>query len=208
MHFGFLTWYKGADWLAGQFAKRAPKHMRLLLAGGVSPNTKDAPHYQRFVHDIETIVHGSPNIRLTGFVEDKEIPLYFAATDLVVLPYRTLMSSSGPLAMALAFKKPFLLSKALVPYTQDPDFAAALRETRLTKEEISFALAPKEFWTRVRAVKRHPKRFRAVSRLIRQERLWPEIAGKFYDNVKDYTLEPAGKFAILREGKLPQYART
>lgn len=206
MYFGFLTWYKGADWLVKLFAKGAPKHMRLLLGGGVSPNTKDAPHYQRFVHEIEIAAHASPTIRLTGFVEDKEIPLYFAAADVVVLPYRTLMSSSGPLAMTMAFKKPFLLSNALTSYTEDPDFAAALSQAKLTRKDVSFSLTSKDFWKHVRAVERHPKRFKILSRLLRAQRVWPAVSAKFFDATKAYTLEPTGKFAIMQEDDLPHYA--
>lgn len=207
LSFGFLTWYKGSDWITDTVAKTRRKNVKLLLAGGTSPNIQTAKHYQRFVDHIQESAKSHPNIRLTGFVEDSEIPLYFAAADLVALPYRSLMSSSGPLAMTIAFKKPFLLSKILTPYTRDTDFSKTLRETGLTVSDISFSLHQKDFWNKVTAVKRHPKRFKKASALLRTQRLWPTVAGRFYDVVKNVGLEPAGKFAIL-EGSTTTYART
>jgi glycosyltransferase involved in cell wall biosynthesis len=53
-----------------------------------------------------------PNVRFVPrFVDDAELPAYFARADLVVLPYREI-EQSGVLFTALAFGKPVLLSDA------------------------------------------------------------------------------------------------
>ena len=207
LSFGFLTWYKGSDWIADTVAKTNRKNVKLLLAGGTSPNIQGAEHYQRFVRHVDETAKSHPNIRLTGFVEDREIPLYFAAADVVALPYRSLMSASGPLAMTIAFKKPFLISHVLRGYLRDFDFTKAMRETGLTADDISFPLRKNYFWKKISAVKNHPKRFKKLSSVLRTQRQWPVIASRFYEAVKNVGLEPTGKFAILPGSTSTTYAK-
>lgn len=206
MYFGFLTWYKGADWLVSQFTKTKTKRVKLLLAGGISPNIGDAPHYQKFVKAIDLIAAKHHNIRHTGFVEDNDIGRYFAAADVVVLPYRTLMSSSGPLAMALAFQKPILISQALLPYAKDPDFAASLREANLNASSISFDLRRSNLWNKVTAVKKNPRPYRAFSAFLRESRLWSVISERFYQVITQAHIAPTGKFAIMQREPTASYA--
>jgi len=205
--FGFLTWYKGSDWITDAVAGTKRKHMQLLLAGGVSPNIKNSPYYRTFVGNIKQQASNHSNIKLTGFVEDADIPRMFAAADLVVLPYRSLMSSSGPLAMTLAFKKPFLMSHALSPYTKDADFTRALHESGLTANDITFRLRKADFWKRVTTVQNHPKRFKKLSAHLGTQRVWPLVANRFVQTIKNAGLEPSGKFAIL-QGSTATYAHT
>jgi len=57
-----------------------------------------------------------------GFLDEKDLPVYFGAADLVVLPYRTFMSSSGPLSLAQAMGKPFILSEEAARVLKTQDF--------------------------------------------------------------------------------------
>jgi len=137
LFFGFLTWYKGIDWLVKQ---RFGQKIKLIVAGGKSPTLKTKPHYQRFYKNVSQLAEKSENIFLTGFVPEEDIRIYFSACDLVILPYRTMISSSGPLSWALTFKKPFLLSKALENYFHSQDFLQSLKETGLKKSDLLFSL--------------------------------------------------------------------
>ena len=53
------------------------------------------------------------NVRITGFLADREIDRWLRAADLVILPYRLSMGGSGALQQALAHNKPVILSSAV-----------------------------------------------------------------------------------------------
>jgi glycosyltransferase involved in cell wall biosynthesis len=94
--FGLMRPYKGIDVLLE--AWREVDDAELWIAGmprmDISPLRAAAP----------------PNVRFVPrFITDDELPGYFQAADLVVLPYREI-DQSGVLFTALAFGKPLLLS--------------------------------------------------------------------------------------------------
>jgi glycosyltransferase involved in cell wall biosynthesis len=50
-------------------------------------------------------------IIFTGFLPEYEVPVYFSAADLVVLPYNTPeLFTSGPLMLAIGYEKPIAVS--------------------------------------------------------------------------------------------------
>jgi glycosyltransferase involved in cell wall biosynthesis len=96
LFFGLLRPYKGLDVLLR--AWRGIEDAELWIVGmprmDIAALRSDAP----------------PNVRLVPrFVDDAELPAYFARADLVVLPYREI-EQSGVLFTALAFGKPLLVS--------------------------------------------------------------------------------------------------
>ncbi len=111
--FGFLTWYKGADLIVKAFNKLSGSNFRLVLAGGPSFTLSGKKHYQHYLQKLYALTKINPKVTVTGFVKEENIGYYYSAADLVVLPYRTFMSSSGPLSLALSFGKPVLLSLPL-----------------------------------------------------------------------------------------------
>jgi glycosyltransferase involved in cell wall biosynthesis len=138
-----VLWYKGADWLTAQMKNDTlkSKPIRLILAGGENPNHTDKKFYKDYFNRIQKDADESQGqITLTGYVEEKDIPLYFAACDLLVLPYRLLMSSSGPLSLAFSYRLPVILSSELATYEQTPDFKMALEESDLRHNDIFFSL--------------------------------------------------------------------
>ncbi|MBI4066199.1 glycosyltransferase [Candidatus Gottesmanbacteria bacterium] len=118
MAFGFLSPYKGTDWLVSAFnawtnRRKTASPMTLVLAGGPAHSLADRPYYKKWYEQLLTMVDHNPTIRLTGFVPEKDIPMYFAAADLVVLPYRGIMGASGVLTHILSYRKPFMVSTAM-----------------------------------------------------------------------------------------------
>lgn len=134
--FGFITWYKGADWLVKESFN---KNFKLILAGGESPTLKGKAHYKKFYKNILADVKNSANIQITGFVDEEDISTYFSAADLVVLPYRAFMSASGPLSLALSFKKPFIFSSKLSDYFKSDDFQESLKKSHAARGDILFS---------------------------------------------------------------------
>lgn len=143
LYFGYLTWYKGVDWLLDKFNEfKKFKSLKLVIAGGPSFTQKEKKHYHDFLQYVYCLAVRNDTL-ITGFLPENKIKLYFAASDLILLPYRTFMSSSGPLSMALGFGKPFLVSKPLSKILDTQDFTNALKELNLTKKDLIFELTGK-----------------------------------------------------------------
>lgn len=143
MVFGFMIWYKGTDWIAENFAEYFKKHpqskMRLYLVGGETPKYIDNPAYRAFLERIKVVISQYPDkVINTGFIDEKDIPMYFAAADIVVFPYRVFVSSSGPLSWSFSSEKPILLSSRLSSYFDTADMREALRVSGLTEKDILF----------------------------------------------------------------------
>lgn len=141
LYFGFVSWYKGADWLIKNFNKyfktSADENVRLVIAGGEAYSLKQKPYYQRYYSNLKQITQGQSKITLTGFVPEKDIPLYFEASDLVVFPYRGLIGASGGLNHALTYQKPFLLSQKMAAAIND-SFNIVLKSEDLEIDDIVF----------------------------------------------------------------------
>ncbi len=115
LYFGFLTWYKGVDWLIETFnqIKQTKVKIRLVLAGGPSYTLANQPYYQNFYRQLVTIAKQNPLITITGFVADKDLVYYFRASEALIMPYRGLMGASGVLTQAINFQLPFFISKPM-----------------------------------------------------------------------------------------------
>lgn len=136
--FGYLSHYKGSDIIVNAFKKPLSvggKKVRLILAGGENPTQGQKHHYKRFYKNLYKAIDNNPNIIHTGFVPDTRIKTYFSAADLTIFPYRTFMSASGPLSLAIAYKKPFVVSKELINYN-DFTFENNTESIRKTIKEI------------------------------------------------------------------------
>jgi glycosyltransferase involved in cell wall biosynthesis len=190
MYFGFMTWYKGADWLVKNFDKYCKdnpdksKNLKLYMVGGQSPTQKDNPNYGEFYNELEDYAQSNDQIELTGFIDEKEFDKYFLMADLVVLPYRVLMSSSGPLSLAFTYKKPFLMSNKLSQYMITNDFVKGLNYLQLQAEDVTFKLEDNErLFDHIRKLdKVSITKLVALSTYIKDARSW-ESLGKEYVNV-------------------------
>ncbi len=188
LYFGFLAWYKGTDWLIQQFEiipEEIKKGLLLIIAGGPNPNHNNKIFYQKYVAKIEECCKNN-NIRLTGFVEGKLIPLYFQAADLIIFPYRTFMSASGPLSFALSFEKPFFVSEALQEIFTTKDMHHALAEKRLTIKDFVFSLQNTNLEEKIQEIM-HNKKYQQTlidfAKVIKQKRKWDTIGEMYYHEI-------------------------
>ncbi len=115
--YGYRSWYKGTDWMVKtihDLITRYPKqNLKLLVAGGVSPTLKHTSAYKTYDKKLKKIIKSANGgVRITGFIPERSVWRVFAASDVVVFPYRTRMSASGAFNLALTYKKPFLVSRA------------------------------------------------------------------------------------------------
>jgi glycosyltransferase involved in cell wall biosynthesis len=188
LYFGFLAWYKGTDWLIQQFEiipEEIKKGLLFIIAGGPNPNRKNKIFYQQYIAEIEESCKKN-NIRLTGFVEEKHIPLYFQAADLIIFPYRTFMSASGPLSFALSFEKPIFVSDALQDIFTSKDMQDALAEKHLTIKDFIFSLHNTNLEEKIRKSMHNKKYQQALidfAKAIKQKRNWDTIGEMYYHEI-------------------------
>ena len=193
MVFGFVNWYKGTDWAIKAFSKIKEKNTKLLVAGGGSPTLKDKKHYQAFYNKILKTVKENDKVQLTGFVEDQNIPICFSAADLVILPYRTFMSSSGPLSFAFAFGKPVLFSHPLARYFDSSDIKQAVVESGLSVEQLIFFHSINSFTNKLAWVKNknNLRKLEEFSLLIQEKRNAGKIGKRYLQIINQTEIQKA-----------------
>lgn len=181
LNFGFLNWYKGSDIIIKLFqqAKKLPLHSHLVLAGGESRIHKVDEHYNSYMMEIKKRVQKLSKVTVTGFLGGRKMADYFAASDIVVLPYRVFISSSGPLSLAFSYKKPFLLSRSLRNYFKSPDFKKAAVSAGLIPDDIIFKLDSDDFSKKINLALKNLKKMKYFATLLREQRNWQIIAGKY-----------------------------
>jgi glycosyltransferase involved in cell wall biosynthesis len=148
----------------------------------VSNNKK---YYQKYTEEVEEACKYN-NVLLTGFVEERHIPLYFQAADLVIFPYRTFMSASGPLSFALSFEKPFLVSEALQEVFTTKDMLDVLTEEHLTINDFVFPPYGTNLGEKIQRCM-HDKKYRqtliAFAKAIKHKRNWDTIGEMYYHEI-------------------------
>lgn len=111
--FGYLAPYKGLKTLIEGFTLKISENPDwiLIIGGGEHPRLKHNISYKRYLTKLkhEASLFTS-KIIFTGYIPDKNIPLFFSAADVIVFPYNFAMSSSGPFAKALTYEKPIVVS--------------------------------------------------------------------------------------------------
>ncbi|MBK8340009.1 MAG: glycosyltransferase [Flavobacteriales bacterium] len=100
LFFGFIRDYKGLDLLIEALAQLPPDHVLIIAGEPYGDMTKYHDAIDRAGVRDRIVDH----IR---YIADNEVPLFFSAADLVVLPYRS-ATQSGITAIAYHFGKPVL----------------------------------------------------------------------------------------------------
>lgn len=141
LYFGYLAPYKGILPLIKNWPQPAPQiegqPVQLIIAGGANPNHQKQKKLQQYVGAVQQLA-AEKKLLTTGFISARELPLYLSACDLMIFPYQTFMSSSGPLALSFSYSKPCLLSEPLGAYAQSSDFAHNLAECQLKIDDLLF----------------------------------------------------------------------
>lgn len=134
LFFGFIREYKGLDLLLSAFELCAQKEnpVHLVIAGAAYPPELEARYRAR----IESMINKEWIIYHPGFVPSEKVVLYFAACDVVVLPYKAI-DHSGIVHLAYSFSRPLIATKV-------GDFAETIEDGRsgiLLKENNASELA-------------------------------------------------------------------
>jgi len=103
LFFGFIRPYKGLDLLLEAFEKAAEKDfkLKLIIAGNVIEGRES------LIEEIARNKFSSRIHTILSFVPNEEVAKYFAAADVVVLPYKNI-DHSGIIHLAYSFSKAVL----------------------------------------------------------------------------------------------------
>ena len=105
LFFGFVREYKGLKYLiqAMPEIKKQLAGVRLMVVGDFG---EDKEQYMELIreHGIEDVIQ-----TVEGYIPDREVEKYFAASDLVVLPYVS-ATQSGIVQIAYGFTKPVVVT--------------------------------------------------------------------------------------------------
>lgn len=105
LFFGFVREYKGLKYLIQALPKVVEelKHLKLLIVGDFDG---DKEHYTTLIHDLNMDTYIEIH---DGYIPDLEVEKFFAASDLVVLPYES-ATQSGIVQIAYGFDKPVIVT--------------------------------------------------------------------------------------------------
>ena len=106
LFFGFVRKYKGLQYLleAMKLLKERDFKVQLWVVGDFGEDKDE------YVEQIRTFEIGDQVQMVEGYVPDDEVENYFAASDLVVLPYLS-ATQSGIVQIAFGFEKPVLVTE-------------------------------------------------------------------------------------------------
>lgn len=167
LFFGFVTWYKGADWLIKTFDKlvsNSKEPVKLIIAGGPSYSLKNKAYYQEYYQQLVQLADKNPNITLTGFVKQELIEAYFQAADLTIFPYRGLMGASGSMNHALSYHKPFVVSQDMKEILLATDIKKILAIHKLQINDLTFSLTTDGLKSVISLIN-HGYKLRALSKI-------------------------------------------
>jgi glycosyltransferase involved in cell wall biosynthesis len=108
LFFGFVRKVKGIDVLLKAFDVLANDFHRayLVIAGGCIQGESFYEHEK----SVMRMRHGDRVKLFLRYIEHQEIPLFFEAADVVVLPYLRFFSQSGVLHLAQGFRRPLIVT--------------------------------------------------------------------------------------------------
>jgi glycosyltransferase involved in cell wall biosynthesis len=166
LFFGYITGYKHLELLIESARFINVSNWVMMIAGGSHPRLSEDPDYIKYLTDLKTEASQiSKNILFEGFVSEPDIPTYFSSADVVVFPYNILISSSGPLSLAVSYRRPFLVS-------------ASFRDT-VNYNEIVFGNNPKELADKLNLFFKDPQYNFRVTKFadeFRLNRSWKKIS--------------------------------
>jgi glycosyltransferase involved in cell wall biosynthesis len=129
LFFGNIRDYKGLDVLIRSLEKI--NNIVLLIAG----QCWDKKLLERIKTDKNIVYSG-------GFIQNKQIPLYFSASNLVVYPYKYFDASSAAGAEALAYGRPLVVTSVggLPELVKDKRVIAKPNDSKDLRDKIIYAL--------------------------------------------------------------------
>jgi glycosyltransferase involved in cell wall biosynthesis len=163
--FGFLAPYKGLD-AALEAVALTGSEVQLVIAGGEHPRLVGRDGYAEGIRAM-----AGERVRFTGHVPEDDVQLWFSAADVALLPYPRPFSSSGALALALAYRTPSVLSRELAECIGAPAAMSVDREPQALADRLQLLA------TRSDAL----DDLAAATASVARDRSWPLVAARHLD---------------------------
>ena len=156
---GYLTGYKGLDLLLEGFAEYAkvdPQAFLIITAGKHPKLSSDKDYlkeYRRLEDKAKSLIVAKQYC-WDGFVAEKEIINYYSAGDVSIYPYTIQMSSSGPMALAIGYGKPFLASEVFANLVDCPAMLFKRDKESFKTALVNFFKDKNQFYNQIIKLKR------------------------------------------------------
>lgn len=137
LFFGFHASYKGLEIVYRELSTMLRENGRLhvLICGETPSRLRDEQEKTGGTGLDEEL---APRLRMAGFVEDKDVSLYYCAADALMLPYTVHVASSGPFGLAVAHGLPVLFSEAFRESYPSAPLIFSLAEGGLSRAALRF----------------------------------------------------------------------
>lgn len=186
LYMGYATGYKGMDLLIegfAEYAKSQPKALLLIGAGKHPKLLNDAAYLAKYQawQDKAAQLIPKDQYRWVGFIKEDEIGDYYSAADVSLYPYTTTLSSSGPMALAIGYEKPFLGS-------------AVFNNIFGSYPQLLFDSTPKSMAIRLDHFFTNQKAYQGISSEIKKRRVWQTVGqdtAAVYQLIQQEELAPA-----------------
>lgn len=165
---GYAAGYKGIDQLIEGFAvyAKTDPNAFLIIGAGAHPKFKSDKSYQSvykgYQQKASQLIPAS-QYRWVGFIPEDQVATYYSAANVSVYPYTTALASSGPMAFAIGFDKPFLASSAF---------------SDVFDNQLIFDCHPQALAAKLQEFFDDTGRFDGHVARLRAERLWPRTSLK------------------------------
>lgn len=180
--FGYIAWYKGLDRFIQAFNRLHDANVRLTIAGGYSPAQRGKKHYEAHYKSVLELAKKNPQITITGYVPERLVSKYYKDADICILPYRKFISSSGPLSQGFTYKKATIIAKELLPYMKSKDFRAAMKESKLDKDDLFIPINARslnKLISRLRADSHYVEKLMKFSTRMYKRRGWSNLIQQY-----------------------------
>jgi len=181
--FGYFSPRKGYEYLIRSFRsfrdlRGANRDWVLVLAGDV---LKEFRYYKHKISRLISDLHLNSSVFITGYVDRRDIDDLYRLTKIVVIPAVYSFNTSGALSIALAYKKPILVSN-VKPLA---DEITSNRFGMLYDKDGKHS-----FFTQLNTLTTDQKTYRAMESSLTdsvQKRYWRIVAKKHYALYKRLT---------------------
>ncbi|WP_432697896.1 alginate lyase family protein [Marinobacterium sp. YM272] len=176
LFFGNIKGYKGVDQLLESYRRVSQniKNTRLIIAGRVFEKATGELIESYANHDKSIIFH-------PGFIQESDAQYYFNAADIVVLPYKRILTSGAAL-LSFSFSKPIIApNSGLLPELVTSPEQGFLFSSYEEMENLMLGVAKSGFRDS------DPKKFQTINKSLRWSAL---VADKPFNNIfPSYALE-------------------
>jgi glycosyltransferase involved in cell wall biosynthesis len=102
LYFGYITGYKGLELIIKTLKDLEDDDFNFLIIGSRHPRLKNNPAYIKYYVSIKKYFEKDKRCKFFDYAKEEEVNYYFRAADCAIFPYTVQMSSSGPMALAIA----------------------------------------------------------------------------------------------------------